>query len=392
MLSSTFGSFIVAVLSASLAAGAAVPSKVGTVEFKQTTNKRFTGRNGPLALARAYEKYGQPVSPELKAAAEKAAANGAKKRATGTAVANSDQGDLEYLVQVSIGTPAQNLNLDFDTGSSDLWVFSSETPNPGNHNLYQPGQSSTSQLANGETWSITYADQSSSSGDVYFDTVTVGGLTVTNQAVESAQQVSSQFANGDSDGLLGLAFSSLNTVSPDKQKTWFDNVTPQLDSPLFTADLKHNAPGSYVFGGIPGGASNINYTPVDNSQGFWGFSTSISGTSINGIADTGTTLLLLDDSLVNAYYQQVSGAQNDSSQGGWVFPCSANLPNLSFTVGSGQITIPGNLLNYAAQGNSCFGGIQSSGGIGLSIFGDIALKAAYVVFDAGQMQLGWAQK
>lgn len=392
MLSSTFGSFLVSLLSASMAAGAALPStKIGTLELKQTPNKNFSGRNGPLALARALAKYGQPVPAQLKAAADKTS-KGQQKRATGTAVANSDQGDLEYLVQVSIGTPAQNLNLDFDTGSSDLWVFSNETPNPGSHNLYQPGQSSTSQLANGETWSITYGDQSSSSGDVYFDTVTVGGLSVTGQAVESAQQVSAQFASGDSDGLLGLAFSTLNTVSPDKQKTWFDNVTPQLDAALFTADLKHNAPGSYVFGAVSSGASNINYTPVDNSQGFWGFSTTVSGSSVSGIADTGTTLLLLDDSIVSSYYQQVPGAQNDSSQGGYVFDCSSTLPDLSFTVGSGQITIPGSLLNYAAQGSQCFGGLQSNSGIGFSIFGDIALKAAYVVFDGGNNQLGWAQK
>jgi len=48
-----------------------------------------------------------------------------KKDATsgqeGQVSAADQQNDSEYLCQVSIGTPAQVLTLDFDTGSSDLW-------------------------------------------------------------------------------------------------------------------------------------------------------------------------------------------------------------------------------------------------------------------------------
>ena len=405
--SNTFGGFLVTVLSASLAAGAVIPFQdkpVGSFEVKRARNTAFTGRNGPLALARAYAKYGVPISESLVKAVdqtfERLAARHSPYMATrgvnGTVPATPDNNDLEYLVNVQIGTPAQTLKLDFDTGSSDLWVFSTQTPSAsdGSHTLYNPSKSSTSKKMQGATWTITYGDNSSSSGDVYTDVVTVGGLSVNTQAVESAEKVSSQFVSGESDGLLGLGWSSINTVTPQQQQTWFANIAGSLDSPLFVADLKHDTPGSYIFGSIPSEASSVQYAPVDNSQGFWQFTSSTSSIgSFSAIADTGTTLLLGSDAMVKDYYKNVQGAENDAQQGGYVFPCSASLPDFTFTVGSGSISVPGSLINYApATGSQCFGGIQSSGGLPFAILGDIALKAAYVVFDQGQTRLGWAQK
>lgn len=422
--SNTFGSFLVA---ASLASGIAIPPSANTVtqgsfEVKRTANKAFGGRNGPAALARAYAKYGVPVPEHVAAAAVSRAsalkaesvrnfirsgsstsssssfrAAVASSNGTGTAPATPDHGDLEYLVPVKIGSPAQTLNLDFDTGSSDLWVFSSETPKTQSqgHDIYDPSKSSSSKKLSGATWSITYGDQSNSSGDVYTDSVTVGGLTVDTQAVESAQKVSDQFASGANDGLLGLAFSKINTVKPEQQKTWFDNIADSLDAPLFVADLKHNEPGSYIFGAVPDEASNVLYTDIDDSKGFWSFETSVKGggSSFSAIADTGTTLLLADQQVAEAYYSKVDGAELDQQQGGYVFDCSTKLPDFTFTVGDGEITVKGDLINYAeATAGKCFGGIQSASGLPFAIFGDIALKAAYVVFDAGKKQVGWAPK
>lgn len=81
--------------------------------------------------------------------------------------------------------------------------------------MYNPEKSSTwSEYPNG-TWSITYGDSSYASGTVGFDTVDVGGSTVKKQCVEVATDVSSQFVqDANSDGLLGLAFSTISTVLP----------------------------------------------------------------------------------------------------------------------------------------------------------------------------------
>jgi aspergillopepsin I len=65
----------------------------------------------------------------------------------------------------------------------------------------------------GYTWSIVYEDTSSASGNVYTDTVNVGGLIVPGQAVELAQQVSAQFVNSPIDGIFGLSFAKNASMS-----------------------------------------------------------------------------------------------------------------------------------------------------------------------------------
>lgn len=319
--------------------------------------------------------------------------------------------------------------------------------------IYNPSSSSTSSRLSGATWSISYGDGSSSSGIVYTDKVSVGGLSVASQAVEVAQKVSSSFTSESTiDGLLGLAFSSLNTVSPTSQKTFFDNAKSSLTSPVFTADLNYHSresyylylshpsyvhrllgevwgipnyigtyscphasntarshvAGTYNFGFIDTSAytGSITYTSVSTRQGFWEWTStgyavgsgSFTSTSIDGIADTGTTLLYLPAAVVKAYWAQVSGSSSSSSVGGYIFPCSATLPSFTFGVGTARIVIPGTYIDFgpiSTGSSTCFGGIQSSAGIGINIFGDVALKAAFVVFDGTSStapRLGWASK
>ncbi|CAK7207620.1 hypothetical protein SEUCBS139899_010430 [Sporothrix eucalyptigena] len=412
-----------------------------TIHAPQVVNSGFvttTGR-GPRALAKAYAKFGVEISPELLLILEEILealgitvpgttgtgstsgtggtnANQTTSASQGMVAAVPQLFDTEYLAQVSIGTPPQTLMLDFDTGSSDLWVFSTETPKTqeNGQTLYNIAASSTAKQLEGATWSITYGDGSSSSGDVYLDTVSIGGVTVTNQAVESARKVSSSFTNDTaSSGLLGLAMNSINQVQPTPQKTFFSNALDNLAMPLFTANLKKEEAGNYNFGFIDTTEfeGSISFVNANTTQGFWQFesagfavgnssTTTITSMPHQAIADTGTTLLMLPTAIVEAYYAQVQSAQLSQEFGGYVFNCNEDLPNLTLAIGSYNAVVPGGLINFAPAddisptGSStiCFGGLQASSGLPFAIYGDVFLKSQFVVFHGGNAQLGFAPK
>ncbi|KAL9110935.1 MAG: hypothetical protein Q9227_004550 [Pyrenula ochraceoflavens] len=353
----------------------------------------------PQHIARTYSKFGKKA-PEHVQAAIKAAAE------SGSVVATPDENDSEYLAPVTIG--GQTLNLDIDTGSSDLWVYSSQQPPQelSGHSYYDPFSSPTAQPLDDDYFEIQYGDGSAVVGDVVTDTVTVGGVSVSNQAVELAEDLSRSFAQEvNLDGIMGLAFSSINNVQPDQQQTFLDNAVSQslLSSPLLTADLRANAPGTYTFGSLNSSYSPT-YVPVDSSaNGLWEFTASgyavgsndFVTQSIDAIADTGTTLVYLPSGIVDAYYSGVSGASMSTEYGGYVLDCGASAPDLTIGFNDYKAVVPGDYITYAPveQGSStCFGGIQANDGIPFSILGDVFLKSQFVVFDRGQMRFGVASK
>jgi hypothetical protein len=227
--------------------------------------------------------------------------------------------------------------------------------------------------------------------------------------------------------LTSFFLSVHSTVTPTPAKTPLENMIQDklVDQGLVTVKLdKGDSSGFYAFGEIPDevGEPTCTYfflrlnttlintfniiatgTAVDTSQGFWmfpspqfkvGSTTHANSSSGNqAIADTGTTLMLVSDQEVSSYYAAVSGSKLDNSAGGYVFPSSTKPPDFSFSAGETFFTVPGELIAFADMGNgTTFGGIQSRGSLNFSIYGDVALKAVYTVFDEQNTRIGFKQR
>lgn len=265
-------------------------------------------------------------------------------------------------------------------------------------------------MDSGMTWKIEYGDGSSASGNVGTDVVSIGGLKIQNQAVELAKTLAAQFAQGTGDGLLGLAWPQINTISnngsPDPQPTPVANMITQDDIPkeaeLFTAALyssRDQDKSFYTFGFIDqdlvtASGEEISWTDIDNSQGFWQFpSTSavINGQTITqsgntAIADTGTTLALVSDQVCEALYGAINGATYSSQYQGYIVPntvTAADLPDFSVAVGDKQFVIQKEDLLFApADSSNWYGGVQSRGDMTFDILGDVFLKSVYAVSES----------
>ncbi|KAF2144320.1 uncharacterized protein K452DRAFT_350011 [Aplosporella prunicola CBS 121167] len=357
---------------------------------------------GALDMLKTYRKYGARA-PENVLAAASDAENAFMDFGFVPATAEGSS-DPVFLSPIKIGS--DTLNVDIDTGSADLWVFSIMLPLMmiNDHNTYNPFTSGI--YKGGETWNVTYGDASGASGLVFADTVVAGEVTATSQAVGAATSLSKAFVRDSTvDGVMGLAFSKLSSVVPHAQTTFFDTMKHTLPHPLFTACLRKGAPGQYDFGYLNSSlyTGDIHYAPIDPATGFWGVSSTgyrvgsgpVVSSPFKAIADTGTSLLYLPSQIVKDYYSKVDGAKYSPNVGGWTVPCDATMPALATAIGNALVTVPGDYFIYSAvDGTRCFGGMQSDEGIGFSILGGIFLKSQFVVFDASTdpPQIGFARQ
>ncbi|KAI0809401.1 aspartic peptidase domain-containing protein [Xylaria sp. FL0064] len=379
-------------------------------------------RHGPSEILKTLRKFNLKIPQDLQEVVNKHHAKMAllaspgDEDGTGSVSANSKDGDLMWLAPVSVGTPPQELFVDLDTGSTDSWFFSTDTKKSevDGQKLWDPSKSSTSALIPNCSWSILYGDWSTSSGKCYKDTFALGKLIIPNMTIESAESVSDMFTStAYMSGLVGLAWPELKQTIPP-QKALLEFLPDVLNEPVFTVDFRHNSSdGSFNFGYIDNQLheSDIVYTSVDTSEGFWAVKNTafgISGENLtysfltpkSVIIDTGTTLLFAPEASVDTYFAKIPDANFSMEEYGYVVPCDADLPDFLWEISdeAGNVVkgaVPGAYLIYAHTTDElCFAGLQSiSSFTGVQgIFGDIFLKSGFFAFDIKGKRLGAASK
>ncbi|KAJ7153533.1 acid protease [Mycena crocata] len=377
----------------------AITFTVGITNKHRQNLQNLAKNKGPAAfnkgaVIKPFRTVPKEVRARMKGRAEKRQAE----------ALTDEEGDVEWAGTISVGTPAQNFLVDFDTGSSDLWIPSSSCTSStcSSKSKFEAASSSTAVEKSGK-FSIQYGDGSTVSGPVYTDTVSVAGVKATGQFFSPVTTLSSSFGNDPVDGILGLAFPAISNLN---ENPFFNtaNGDGSVDANQFGFFLASS--GSELF---LGGANqdkfsgDLEFHKVDSSSGFWqitdakakvGSSTAVS--NFDTIIDSGTTIMYGPPDAVEELYAQVAGsAVFDSENGFYSFPCDS-APEIAFNWGGADWAISAEDINLGATEDGsdlCVGALagQDTGlGDNVWLLGDSFMKSVYTVFDFDQEAVGFA--
>jgi len=299
--------------------------------------------------------------------------------------------------------------------------------------LVNAEKSSTYNLTDQGAFTITYADQTGSSGDYIKDTLSIGGATI------KALEMGLAYNSSSSTGVMGIGY-SLNEASDDSRTEQVPFTYPSIVETmvsqglintkaysLYLDDLEAST-GSIIFGGYDtkkyqGTLSQLPIVPETLENGtsvYQEFGVAMSGMGISGktltnstyadvaILDSGTALVYVAPDLMELIVKDL-GAVDDTKNTQNIY-VNCNLRNAStifdFSFGGTTIGVPASEMIFDLKGifsadpnamptlpfsSVCALGIQGQDGGPPYILGDTFLRSAYVVYDLKNNLIGIAQ-
>merc|ERR1712060_31233 len=295
--------------------------------------------------------------------------------------------NTQYFVEISVGTPAQTFTVVPDTGSSNLWMYSSSCHSLAclRHKTYKSKKSST-YVADGSDFKIEYGS-GGVTGFTSKDTVTMGDAVAKEMTFGEIKSTSgAMFLVSQLDGILGLAYP---TISVDKLPVFIDES--DLKEHTFSFYLHNNPDKSYME--IPGideteGKFSKIQTHKVKQQGYWSLNlpglkngdTKIDVGDFMGVIDSGTSLIAGPASIVDKLIDGITVEKD----------CSGldSLPDLTFTLDETDYVLkPTDYVLEITQGKNtqCLLGIQSipntPEGFTYLIMGDVFMRPYPTKFD-----------
>ncbi|KAF7520871.1 hypothetical protein G7054_g12644 [Neopestalotiopsis clavispora] len=349
-----------------------------------------------------------------------------KTRAAGVNVPVTDwfnRTDNQWYSTISVGTPAQELTVLWDTGSPALLIPRSTCTTCGDKTLFDSSESSSfsntpgtrqQELFSTGADSIPFTTPEGAVGNLVHEKVAIGDLVVDSQEMLLCSTYAAALDVMPIDGIMGMGPYSPNSA----EKSWYWNLyeSGQLDSPVFSF---YTPPGDIDGGEITlGGIDESKYEGALNYTAFTsgGFNLAQSSILINGKAFTGTSAkgtAILDTgtafmqtpsyAVAKQLYAQISSkiTQIDSA-GAWGAECDvldSVAPDLTFVLGPTasalKLTIPKssfNLGEYPGQPGICQAVFNNPlSPFGAWLVGSPLLKQYYTAWDGVNKKIGWGQ-
>jgi len=306
-----------------------------------------------------------------------------------------------YWGSMSIGTPAQEFKVIFDTGSGNLIVPSSECNGAGckPHHKYTKSASNSAMAVtneNGESSSEITFGTGQISGDFFKDQMCIGeSMCFEGNFIAATQESTEPFQEIPFDGIMGLGFKDLSmgagfNIVDDLQ------AKGNLPGGQFSFYLTDGGDSEVTFGGYRPEylASDIVYAPV-KVESWW--QVGMDDICFNNIpqklcdgdcevaVDTGTSMLAGPSDLVDKLSNKVN-VKDDCSN-------FNELPNLGFQMGNKVLNLkPDDYVDR--DGSSCSFSLMAldvpppKGPV--FIFGDPFLRRFVTIFDRAKSRVGFA--